>query len=100
MRESAGGDALIEALRAVNTALDAGDVAAAEQATLRVVQACAVATEEVRQGAFLSVAQIEVARALQASCSDAATTTQAAVVAALLQSATHRKASDAYGSTS
>lgn len=88
-------DALVAALAATLEALQAGDIAAAETAVEAVNRSCA---ELGQQPGGLSPEQLTRARALQASCEALAGTIQTGVVANVLQTATHRRASDAYGS--
>ena len=83
------------ALTATLAALEAGDVARAATASNEVEEACAA----LARGAAIGPEELARCRALHARCAEAAARTQGTVVAALLQTATHRKASDAYGST-
>jgi hypothetical protein len=86
---------LVMALRATITALEAGDIDGAAAAVGAMAQACADAA---RAGTVFAPAQLAEARRLHARCEALATERQATVVAAVLQTSTQRKATDAYGS--
>jgi hypothetical protein len=85
---------LLAALQTTLTALEAGDVAAAAAGSQAVAAACAALGD---QG--LAPDELDAARALHARCAAVADKRHEHVVAELLQSATHRRASHAYGST-
>lgn len=87
--------ALVGALQATIRALEMGDIEAAAAAVVTMNEACA---EAARAGTAVRPELLSQARALHGRCEALADKTQAAVVAAVLQSSTQRKASDAYGS--
>jgi hypothetical protein len=87
--------ALVAALQATIEALESGNIEAATAGTAAMNLACEQAA---RAGTPFSPEQLAEARGLQERCLALATQTQAAIVAELLQSSTHRKATDAYGS--
>ncbi len=89
-------EALVRALRETLAALESSDLAAAASASDRVNEACAAIGAA---GASMPPDELALARDLQARCEALAHQTQSTVVAALLQSSVHRRASDAYGST-
>jgi hypothetical protein len=91
----AAGDALTSALAAALAALEGGDIEAAAAEMSRIEGAVSA----LGASADLSSTQLELARSLHGRCSALADKTQAGVVAELLQTAVHRKAAGAYGST-
>jgi hypothetical protein len=88
---------LVTALQATIRALEGGDILGAAAAVTQVTEACEQAA---RGGVTFSPEQLLEARTLHSRCESLAAKTQAGVVAAVLQSSTQRKATDAYGSNS
>jgi hypothetical protein len=88
------GDRLLAALQTTLSALEAGEVVAAALGAEAVASACA----SLSAGA-LTAAELASAQGLQARCEALALRRQESVVAELLQSATHQRATHAYGST-
>jgi hypothetical protein len=89
------GDALTSALAAALSALEAGNIEAAA-AEMKRIEA---AVTELGSRAAMTPTQIELARSLHTRCATLADKTQPGVVAELLQTAVHRKAAGAYGSS-
>jgi hypothetical protein len=83
------------ALQATIAALETGDIDGAAAAVVTMAQAC---QDAARAGTVFSPAQLALARRLHGRCEALANETQATVVAAVLQTSTQRKATDAYGS--
>jgi hypothetical protein len=86
---------LVVALQATIAALETGDIDGAAAAVAAMAQAC---EDAARAGTVFAPAQLALARRLHSRCEGLATQTQATVVAAVLQTSTQRKATDAYGS--
>ena len=89
-------EALVTALTDTLAALEGNDLAAAASASDRVNAACEALGAEASK---MPEATLRRAIDLQTRCEALASQTQSTVVAALLQSSVHRRASDAYGST-
>jgi hypothetical protein len=86
---------LVVALQTTIAALETGDIDGAAAAVGAMAQAC---EDAARAGTVFSPAQLAEARRLHSRCEALALQTQATVVAAVLQTSTQRRATDAYGS--
>jgi hypothetical protein len=92
---AATGEALVASLTRALAALESGDVDAAAAAMAEVAAVC----DEVRpEAVLLSPERLALARSLHARCEARALAAREGIVAELLQSATHRRATNAYGS--